>query len=120
MLTAPLKSFAMIAVLATIMSFTNETNFNFIGTFGVTANDPAHITLTLNEDYTFKYQDFSNPKKKIDIQGNWEWNGKVLTFKNYTSKYPVHAKWRFTKNGQTAKSRKGMTFYTLCKLDTCK
>lgn len=98
-------------------SFTNYAPYDFIGTYGVCDSDPSQIKLTLNTDHTFFYQDFSNPRKKIDVMGHWALKGNVVTLENHNSAYAFHDKWRFFKGGQVAKSRKGMTFYTLQKLE---
>jgi len=88
----------------------------FIGVYGVCEQDPSAIQLTLNADQTFTYRDHSNPNNRIDVQGNWEIKKDHVVLTNYTSDYSFHTKWKIDQNGKVAKSRKGMTWYTLGKL----
>ncbi|MDP1803063.1 MAG: hypothetical protein Q8L81_17005 [Bacteroidota bacterium] len=111
-----IKIVVVVVLLITTSSFTNKIKYDFIGTYGVPDNDPAQIKLTLLDDHTFIYQDFSNPQKKIDVKGNWELKGKLVVLKDHNSQYSFHNKWKFLKDGQVAKSRKGMTYYSLCRL----
>jgi len=103
------------ALLLSIFSFTNEAELPFVGIYGVSESDPAQIELTLNADHTFTYQDFSNPVKKIDVHGNWEVRNNRIVLKDYLYEFPFHSKWKITKNGMMAKSRKGLTYYSLGK-----
>jgi len=111
-----LKMLGMVAVLFGAMAFTNPSKTSVVGSYGVSATDPARIELTLCADYTFSYQDFSDPAKPIQVSGNWEQKGNAVQLLHANSTYTFHDKWKFDKDGAVAKSRKGMTFYTLCKL----
>jgi hypothetical protein len=88
---------------------------DFIGTYGVSADDPANISLSLHENHTFTYRDFSNPNQKIDVAGTWELHGKAIVLRASHSAPKFHTVWRFSRQGAVATSRKGMTFYSLCK-----
>ena len=101
--------------LLIFQSFKIKTNNNIIGTYGVSINDPSGIQLVINEDQTFSYKDFSNPKKTINTTGTWKTSKGIviLTSTNFTGTF--HNKWKFTEDGDIAKSRKGITYYTLCK-----
>jgi uncharacterized protein (DUF2147 family) len=111
-----IKLLSLVAFVFVLMSFTNTPNSSIIGTYGVSENNPNVIELTLNADHTFAYKDFSNAKKPIDVNGNWEAKNDVILLKNYTTNFSFHNKWKIKMNGKVAKSRKGMTFYTLMKL----
>lgn len=89
----------------------------FIGTYGVGPNNPSKIELTINEDHSFSYQDYSNPSKEIDVSGTWEIQSGKIVLMNYYSLFSIHDKWKIEEHGMIAKSRKGMTFYTLHKMD---
>lgn len=105
----------IVIILLTLFSFTGITELDFVGTYGVSENDPARIELTLNKDKTFTYKDLSNPAKPIDVKGNWSVKNNEILLKNYDSEFSFHTKWKIMKDGMVAKSRKGMTFYTLIK-----
>lgn len=111
-----IQLFSFVAFAFVLTSFTDTPTYNFIGTYGVSENNPNAIELTLNEDNTFTYKDFSNTKKRIDVTGNWMVKNNVITLSNHSSKFSFHDKWTIKMNGQVAKSRKGLTFYTLMKL----
>ena len=98
-------------------SFTNKNANEFIGTYGVSLSDPAQITLTINADHTFYYQDFSLADKKIAVKGNWIVKGHKVILQDNSSGMKFHNVWSFVENGQVAKSRKGFSFYRLCRID---
>lgn len=102
-------------MLLTLVSFTAEPAQPYIGTYGVSQDDPSAIQLTLREDATFAYQDFSNPAQPIDVTGSWEVKNKHILLTSTDSDRSFHTKWKIVKDGMVAKSRKGITFYTLAK-----
>jgi hypothetical protein len=106
---------SLILVIFASLSFTKASGGYLTGIYGVSKNDPSKIELTLNDDHTFRYQDFSNPAKRIDVSGKWELKGKFVILKNTTVSGSFHNKWKISQDGVVAKSRKGMTFYTLNK-----
>lgn len=84
-----------------------------VGTYGVGADDPAAISLTLLEDHSFSYQDRSVAAHQIYVAGKWEvHNGKIILKANGPTA-DFHDTWHISDEGRVAKSRKGMTFYTL-------
>jgi hypothetical protein len=112
------KTIKMLTLLATVMlmsSFTKMNADHFIGTYSVAASDPAQIKLILNADHTYYYQDFSISDKKIVAKGNWKLRGNKVVLNDNDIRF--HNVWTFEKNGAIAKSRKGFTFYKLCKID---
>lgn len=100
-----------------LSSFSVKNSNEFIGTFGVSTSDPSQIKLTINSDHTFYYQDFSVSDKKIVVNGHWTLKGKKVLLSSNDSNVQFHSTWTFTENGQVAKSRKGLCFYRLCKID---
>lgn len=102
-------------VLFALFAFSFPSASIFVGTYGVSANDPAVIELKLNEDMTFTFKDLSNPAKQIDTKGQWEIKNDVILLKKHDSEFPFHTKWKIMNDGKVAKSRKGLTFYTLSK-----
>lgn len=111
-----IKLFSFVTFVFVLTSFTNTPTYNFIGTYGVSEGNPNVIELTLNEDNTFTYKDFSNSEKQIDVKGNWTAKNGIITLTNHSSAFSFHDKWKIKMDGKVAKSRKGMTFYTLMKL----
>ena len=111
-----LKTSFSLLVLATLFSFTTIDKESIVGVYGVCEADPSAIQLTLNDDQTFTYRYHSNPNKLIDVQGNWELKKDHVILTNYTSEHPFHTKWKIDQEGKVAKSRKGMTWYSLSKM----
>jgi hypothetical protein len=114
------KSIKFLTTLMTIIflsSFTEKYTKEFIWTYGVSTSDPSQIKLILHSDNTFFYQDFSNTDKKIIINGNWTSKGKKVFLHDNSSNKKFHKVWTILENGQVAKSRRGLTFYSLCKID---
>ncbi len=107
--------FLITIFLTSLMSFINAPEVKFAGTYNVYDSNTAIIELVLNEDMTFTYVDHSNSNKKIDVSGTWEVKNNHILLKNYESEYSFHDKWKIEKNGMVAKSRHGITFYTLVK-----
>ena len=115
-----IKATKILTALMTIIvlsSFTNKNPGEFIGTYSVSETDPAQITLTINADHTFSYQDFSAPDKIIAVEGKWTMKGqKVILQGTNSADTKFHNVWSFDDNGQVAKSRKGLSFYRLCRI----
>ncbi len=116
-MTTTIKILTVLATIILTSSFTDKYAHELIGTYGVSASDPAQIKLTINSDHTFYYQDLSIPDKKNVVTGNWTLKGKKLLLNDNNSGKNFHNVWTFSEDGQVAKSRKGLTFYRLCKID---
>ncbi len=112
---ATILTLTLLATVILMSSFSIKNTDQFTGTYGVSASDPAQIKLILNPDHTFYYQDFSISDKKIVTRGNWTVKGNKVVLEDNDIKF--HTVWTFEKNGEVAKSRKGLTFYRLCKTD---
>jgi len=109
------KTLTLLATVILMSSFSIKNTQQFIGTYGVSASDPAQIKLIINPDHTFYYQDFSISDKKIVTRGNWTLKGNKVVLEDNDIKF--HNVWTFEENGEVAKSRKGLTFYRLCRID---
>jgi hypothetical protein len=116
-MTSAMKFLTMLMTIILLSSFTDKKASDFIGTYGVSSSDPSQIKLTINADHTFYYQDFSVSDNKIVVKGNWTQKGGKVVLRDSDSKMKFHNVWNFVENGQVAKSRKGITFYRLCKID---
>ena len=112
-----INSLVLLTLFVLYSSFTCSTQNSFIGTFGVTALNPSQIKLTLNGDYTFYYQDFSVSTQKIIVDGKWTLKGKNVLLQTSNTNKRFHNVWSFEKNGTVAKSRKGLTYYRLCRIE---
>jgi len=110
------KTLTILATVILMSSFSIKNTHQFIGTYGVSASDPAQIKLILNPDHTFYYQDFSISDKKIVTRGNWTVKGNKVVLEDNDIKF--HNVWTFEENGNVVKSRKGLTFYRLCRIDS--
>lgn len=100
-------------LFAISFAFTEMPVSNFTGIYEVSANDPSQIKLVLNDDHSFSYQDYSNSDYKIEVDGKWEFKNNTIKLICNDSDLKFHSKWKISDDGQVAKSRKGMTFYSL-------
>jgi hypothetical protein len=105
---------AMVAIIL-VSSFKKSHTTNFIGSYGVSSTNHTLIKLTINQDGTFYYHDYSNLKKKIIVIGNWTVKYSKVVLKGNDNYTKFHNVWSFNENGQVAKSRKGLNYYRLCK-----
>lgn len=116
-MTKLIKLSTLFTALVFLLSFTSKSTNEITGTYSVPDSDPSNIKLTINADNTFTYQDYSIQSKKISVKGNWTMKGKKVVLKDYSSDYKFHTVWNIVENGKVAKSRKGLTFYRLIKID---
>ncbi len=91
------------------------------GKYGVCsyAEAPAQeisVELTLNPDNTFHYIDNSNTENKIDVSGKWTLYEGDIYLTDYPTGKSIHKIWKTEKDSSCLKSRKGMTYYRLCKI----
>jgi hypothetical protein len=100
-----------------LSSFTFNNSNAFIGTYGVSDSSSSQIKLVINDDQTFYYQDFSNAENKIVVEGRWTLKGKNVILNCDDANVKFHDTWTFTNDGQVAKSRKGLCYYRICKLN---
>lgn len=120
-LPAPMKTvfiFSALTLSMLLMSFNGRrepgSTKTAAGVYGVgTEALPFTFELSLNPDNTFHYVNNSVPGKAIDTKGTWEQKGNTITLSHYTSKFPIHTKWKVD-GDQCLKSRKGMEFTRLC------
>lgn len=112
-----IKTLTLLTIVILMSSFSNKNVNQFIGSYGVSVDDPSQIKLIINSDQTFYYQDFSISDKKIVAKGSWVLKGNKVVLKDNDTEQKFHNVWTFDKNGKVAKSRKGFTFYSLTKTD---
>lgn len=114
-MTKTINTLTLIVTLLLMSSFTKKQADFFIGTYSTSASDPSQIKLIINSDHTFYYQDFSIASNKIICSGKWEQRNTKIFLIDEKSKGKFHNIWSFKNNGGKAKSRKGITFYSLIK-----
>ena len=112
-----LKPIILATFLIFSFGFKVDREAKYAGVFGVSKNDPSQIELRINPDKTFSFQNFCNPKKKIKTQGNWELKNNTIILTNFTSEHAFHTKWKLEADGKAIKSRKGLNFWRLARLD---
>ncbi len=112
-----LNLIATIAAFLMLSSFTGKDPLHIVGTYGITGSDPSQIKLVLEADHTFVYQDLSRLNRKIYTQGTWAMKGQKVVLTGIDSKNKFHNVWTFESQGLVAKSRRGLSFYRLCRLE---
>lgn len=110
--------FPLLFLALTALSFTGQPTGFQTGTYGVCAcgdHDPAHISLTLNDDHSFRYvNNNSYAPRTLDLSGTWAWQGNTLVLGGFQADVPVHTVWRMDKNQPCLKSWKGAELSRLC------
>ena len=76
------------------------------------------IQLKLNENNTFELVDRSNPKKIIDVKGNYSLKGNKVKLYDYNSEYSISTTWKIDSNSGCIKNRKGLKFTRICNCET--
>src|SRR5690606_26499916 len=97
----PLKAIALSAFLFSFFAFKSAPDPDFIGTYGISKNYPVKYELKINADNTFTYQDFTDPKNKINAQGTWELKNNNLVLQDQTETFLYNGKWKIEKGGKT-------------------
>ncbi|PWH86471.1 hypothetical protein [Brumimicrobium oceani] len=98
-------------VISTLFAFASLKDHpdQFIGVYG----SKGSYAIIINPDMTFTYID-NTQTKNINVSGKWEFKGKEITLKSDT-KSKMISKWTLTNKDSCLKSKKGFTFYTLCR-----
>jgi uncharacterized lipoprotein YehR (DUF1307 family) len=113
---AIIKISILLFVCTLSVAFTYKANPSCLGVYGVSEQDPSKIQLTINPDNTFTYQDFSVANHIIKTSGTWVQKGNKIILKSSESKLKFHHVWTLSANGKQVKSRKGLCYYSLCKV----
>ena len=118
-----IKLILTMAVVMTIMSFKTVKTLE-TGAYGICDCEENTVITTkheliINDDFSFRYFNSSNSKKKIDIEGRWTREGNVVYLQDYESEHSIHNKWTIDKNEKCLKSRKGLSFVRLCNRKPC-
>jgi len=115
-----MKALLRISILVLVsvisLSFTPKNKVSPLGTYGVSADDFSQIQLVISPNQTFTYQDFSVANHKIMTSGTWVQKGNKIILKSSESKLKFHHVWTLSANGKQVKSRKGLCYYSLCKV----
>lgn len=99
----------------------DEPNADFApGTYGVCgcageASGPANLKLTVNEDGTYQYFDGSDPAHRVDERGQWRLEGRKLTLRSDGEERT----WSLDKGAPCLRTRFGIRFERLCRLEAC-
>ena len=108
--------YGLMALLLTVgYGFTGKENTALEAVYGVANGDPSRIELSLRKDFTFTYQDYSEPLHGVNVQGTYTVKNTTVLLLSDDGQPEFHTKWKLSDSGMTASSRKGLTFYTLRK-----
>ncbi len=111
-----IKSLTSALAITISLAFTSGIDEGVDITYGVSESDPSGIELHLTKNFEFTYQDFSNPDDKIQVQGTYTMKNEKIELVSDTDEVKFHNKWTLSDSRMKAKSRKGISFYSLHKL----
>lgn len=112
----PFLNLSLIATILAFASFSTERPGAIIGTYGVPDADPSAIRLSIRADHTFSYQDRSKRENSRTVNGTWTSKGRKVVLQASTPAR-FHRIWFITDEGQAARSRKGLCYYLLCRME---
>ena len=108
--------YGLMALLLTAgYGFTDKGNTALEAVYGVAEGDPSRIELSLHKDFTFTYQDHSEPQRGVEVHGTYQVKNATVLLLPDDGQPKFHSKWKLSDGDMTASSRKGLTFYTLRK-----
>jgi len=112
-----MKTALKLSLIASIIficsSFTTEKSNGLDLTFGVSESDPSQIELNLDNDFTFSYQDLSATSQKIIVKGRYVVKNNKIHLIAEDDQIQFHDTWKISDDQSVARSRKGISFYTL-------
>ncbi len=115
-----LRLLAFAVPAAALFAFTPPEAPTAEGTYGVcgcgTAPTPD-LSLTLRPDGTFRYKNGEDPARPEEVSGTWRQEGRKLTLFDGTGAVVAH--WSLDKQGPCIRTRRGMLFTRLCRLQAC-
>ena len=100
-----------------LFAYSSPTDKGIEAIYGITSHSDSPILLTLHDDFTFSYRDLSNPNRLLRVSGTYTKTRNKIEFQVPSNSKKFHSKWRIIEGGNAAKSRSGLSFYTLRKLD---
>lgn len=111
-----LRSTILLLCVFMLASFSSKSESDVSGVYGVCGVEVTIVELSLNADHTYSYIDRSNSLAPIELTGTWEEKGNHIELSS-NSDHKFHNKWKISNDGTVAKSRKGMSFYRLGRID---
>ena len=109
-----LKTTLFAALIFMGFAFSPVISTSVVGVYGVCDDNPSNVRLELKSDNTFEYFD-NSVTPKVNVTGKWEFTKEDVVLLSSNQGATFHTKWKISENREVAKSRKGMTFYTLRK-----
>lgn len=109
------KSILVVGLFLLFASFHLQESEDFVGTYGNEPHQNKGFSITLNEDHSFVYRDYSFSESPVLCEGTWVvQNGKAFLQELTTQKGMVNT-WKLENDGAAIKARKGLCWYRLCK-----
>lgn len=114
----PLVPFSALLLLADNNRVERATPTGVYGVCGCAEEAPGSspIALTVNNDGTFHYVNATAPEHAIDNRGHWQLDGRKLVL---TSEGGSEQTWTLDKDDPCLRTRSGLTFTRLCRLENC-
>lgn len=103
----------LLFVLATSARPTEKSNGLEV-VYGICGIETPLVQLVLHADMTYEFIDHSHPSNKINSSGTYSKKNNRVMLNSSDPEIRFHKRWKITKKGK-AKSRIGMSFYTLAK-----
>jgi hypothetical protein len=120
------KTMNLLAIVLMFISFKNTPSpieELIVGEYGICAHDnttESSINLKLQSNHTFTYREVISSNETISSAGNWSLKNNSLVLNNIGTSVKMPLVWHADSNASFLKARKGLKFYRICNLKTCK
>jgi hypothetical protein len=121
-----IKQLKMLAILLVFMSFkSGSTAFEeiVIGHYGICNQENAMVismSLSLEQNHTFKYVEVISSTETIASTGTWTVKDKAIFLMPVNEDKTIPLTWKSDSEARFLKARKGLKYYRICNLKSCK
>jgi hypothetical protein len=87
---------------------------------GEADNSENPNALLFNEDQSYVYNNVNSENKIEKITGTWSIENGKIVLSNTNNDLQIPDRWEIDKKGKCIKGRKGLAFFRLCHIESCK
>lgn len=87
---------------------------------GEEENSEIQNALFLNENQSYLYNQVRSDNKIEKINGTWTMEKGQIVLSNTKNELRIPDRWKIDENGKCIKGRKGLAFFRLCHIESCK
>jgi hypothetical protein len=121
-----IKLFKMLAILLVFISFKSDSisyEEIFIGEYGICNLENTRLSslrLSLESNHTFKYLEVISSTETISSTGTWTVKDNTIILLPVNAGNIIPLNWKSDSDARYLKARKGLKYYRICNLKSCK